>query len=146
MFRLTASCVSSYVVTCSLSVSIPLRVVLQLITILVHSLLVLEEYLLELAQGIGRVSYRMTDRARVRVDLEVVSALSHHQQPCIRKKKRRRRTTRLVRLVAEEMDLLEFLILDVIQTECFVPSVREDVEGNLTTDRESQAIVLKFFL
>lgn len=85
----------------------------------------------------------MTDRALVRINLVVVATL--------------------VALVAKEMDLFEAFLLDVLQGIGLVPPCttsvqqragkstqrhtgRENVEGDLTADREGQAVVGKFLL
>jgi len=52
----------------------------------------------------------------------------------------------LVCVVTEEVDLFESLALDVTKGVSLVPTVREDVEGDLAANRKSQAIVSKLFL
>lgn len=52
----------------------------------------------------------------------------------------------LVRLVAEEVDLIKMLILNVAQAVRLVPSVRENVEGNLATNSVCERIIRESFL
>ena len=47
----------------------------------------------------------------------------------------------LVRAVSEEVNFLEFLVRDVPQAERLVPSIREDIEGDLAANREGKAVV-----
>ena len=42
--------------------------------------------------------------------------------------------THLVRFISEEVDLLKLLVRDMLQAECLVPSVREDVKRDLAAD------------
>lgn len=68
----------------------------------------------------------MADRSRVFVDLVVVPAL--------------------VGLVAEEVDLLELLVLDVPEAVRLVPPRREHVKADLPPDRVRQVEVGKLVL
>ena len=52
----------------------------------------------------------------------------------------------LVGLVTKEMDLLEAFILDMPQCIRLVPSTREDVEGDLTSDAVGEVVRLKLLL
>ena len=54
-------------------------------------------------------------------------------------------TTHLVSLVAEKMDLLEALVLDMPQTVGLVPSSGEDIERDLSPDGVSEVVVGEFF-
>jgi len=49
-------------------------------------------------------------------------------------------------LIAEEVNLIEILLLDELEAIRFVPSIRKDVEGNLPPDAESQVEIGKLFL
>lgn len=54
--------------------------------------------------------------------------------------------TYLVRLVSEEVDVGESLLLDMLECVRLVPSLREDVEGNLAADGVCEAIVWELVL
>ena len=47
----------------------------------------------------------------------------------------------LVSAISEEVDFLELFICDMLQTECFVPSVGKDVKGDLAAYWEREAVV-----
>ena len=49
-----------------------------------------------------------------------------------------------MRAVSEEVNFLEFLVRDVPQAERLVPSIREDIEGDLAANREGKAVVREF--
>lgn len=47
----------------------------------------------------------------------------------------------LIRLVPKKVNMLEALLCDVLQGIRLVPSLREDVKGDLAADRVGQAVV-----
>jgi hypothetical protein len=50
-----------------------------------------------------------------------------------------------ISLVSEEVNLLESFIFDVSQAVGFIPSVREDIKGDLTADGIGQWVIRKLF-
>ena len=44
------------------------------------------------------------------------------------------------------MDLLKLLVCNVLEAECLVPAVREDIERNLSADRVREAVVGELLL
>lgn len=70
---------------------------------------------------VQRAPYAVADGAGIFVDLVVIPTL--------------------VGLVSKEVDLFEAFRLDVSQCVRFVPSHREDIEGDLATDGEGEAVI-----
>ena len=100
--------------------------------------------LLELLHRVRRVGHGVTNGARIGEDLVVVTALKKRtsaQFPCTERLMAYR-----VGLVTEEVDLLEAFVRNMVQTEGFVPAIREDVERDLATDCKCEAKVCELLL
>jgi hypothetical protein len=78
------------------------------------------------------------DCARVREDLVVVAALI---TLCEQDRDATNGPAYLERLVTNEVDLLEVLVLDVPQSVRLVPSMREDVERDLAANGVRETII-----
>mmetsp|Transcript_4231 Transcript_4231/g.9216 ORF Transcript_4231/g.9216 Transcript_4231/m.9216 type:complete len:239 (-) Transcript_4231:122-838(-) len=85
-----------------------------------------QKELFELSNGILGRSNRVSNCPLARKDLEIVSALEG--------------------LVSEEMDLIKIAFLQVLQAISLIPSCREHVEADLSTDAVSHIEIRKLFL
>ena len=86
----------------------------------------------------------MSDGSLVGKDLVIVATLRSNKQ--IRFWENEAVAIYLVRLVTEEMNLLEALIFDVPQAIGLVPASGEDVKRYLTTDGEGKVVVCELLL
>lgn len=82
---------------------------------------ILQEQLLADSHRVIRALDSMSDSSRIIEDLPVISAFES--------------------LIAEEVNLLEVLVLDVLQAVCLVPSSWEDIKRDLTTNGIGEAQV-----
>lgn len=86
----------------------------------------------------------MSDGPLVSEDLVIVTTLHSDKQTRVWKNNIVARY--LVRLVTEEMNLLEALVLHMPQAIGLVPAGGEDVERYLPTDREGKVVIGKLLL